>query len=135
MAVLLGRAGLIPFCAAPLAIWLWPAAAAPIGDALAVYGLGIVWFLLGAWWGIGLVRQSPAGLVLSNALFLAGMAGFVTLPLPLFLLFTAMLLAITLIVERHLALFRPAPPYYRALRLQLTVVAGVALTASAWLLA
>jgi hypothetical protein len=135
VAQLLGRAGLVPFCAAPLAIWLWPAAAERIGDAFAVYSLGIVCFLLGAWWGIGLIRRSAAGLLLSNALFLAAVAGFLTLPLSLALLFNALLLAITVVVERHHALFRPAPAYYRALRLQLTAVAGTALAVSAWLLA
>lgn len=135
VALLLGRAGLMPFCAAAIAVWLWPAGAALVGDVLAIYTLGIITFLLGAWWGLGLVRRDASGLLLSNLLFLSAVAGRVLLPLPLFLLFGALLLAILLVLERRLPLFRPAPRYYRALRLQLSAVAGIALVAAAWRLA
>ena len=101
---------------------------------MAHYALGIVAFLLGIWWGLGLIRRSAAALIMSNALFLAAFAGRSLLPDPLFLVLAAIILSLTLVVERSHALFRPQPPYYARLRLELTAVAAITLLLSAALM-
>ena len=50
----LGRAGLLPFIAAPLAMYLLPEQADLAGHALSVYALVIICFLVGVWWGLAI---------------------------------------------------------------------------------
>ena len=126
----LGRAGLLPFIAAPALLAALPAHRELICQILAHYALGIVAFLLGIWWGLGLVRRNAGALVMSNAIFLAAFAGRSLLADPLFLVLAAVILCITLVVERSHALFRPQPPYYARMRLELTAVAAIALLLS-----
>ena len=65
---LLGWSGLLPFCALPLLMLIAPGYSAWAGTLLAHYAFGILCFLLGIWWGIGVMRGEPAVLVYSNAL-------------------------------------------------------------------
>ena len=130
----LGRAGLVPFVAAPALLAMLPASRVLICELLADYALGIIAFLLGIWWGMGLIRRSARALVMSNAIFLAALLGRLLDDAPFFVL-AAAILVLTLAVERSHALFRRQPPYYARLRLELTAVASIALLLSAALAA
>jgi hypothetical protein len=130
-ATLLGRAGLLPFLAAPLALFLGVEQTFLVGSDLAAYALAILSFLAGAWWGIALLRRQPAILILSNVAVIIAWLGFVLLDLRGSLLLLAVLLPATVVVERLHPMFAPQPDYYAALRLRLSVVAGLSLLLSA----
>jgi hypothetical protein len=119
----LGWAGLLPFCAAPVAILCQPAWAAQAGSLLADYAFAIACFLTGIWWGLALIRRDSAALLFSNGLFLALFACRALLPESGFLIAVAVLLLAILAVERSHPLFRRQPSYYRKLRARLTAVA------------
>jgi hypothetical protein len=130
----LGWAGLLPFVAAPVALYGWAEQAALVGSAIAAYALAILCFLAGAWWGIALLRSRPVILVASNLMVIIACLGFVLLDLRATLLLLAVLLLGTVGVERLSPMFRPQPPYYAALRMRLSGVACVSLVLSAWVL-
>ena len=127
----LGRAGLLPFIAAPLAMYLLPEQADLAGRALSVYALAIICFLVGVWWGLALIRRQASALVYSNAVVIVAFFGHLGLSTAGFLALCALLFPGTILVERSQALFRPQPAYYARLRLQLTLVATLALVLSA----
>lgn len=134
VAIILGRAGLLPFCAGPLAIYLDPHHAQLYGAMLASYALAIISFLVGIWWGLALIRRSAGTLVLSNAIVVIAFFGQVLLSSAGFFLLCALLYPATVWVERSQSLFRPQPTYYAHMRLQLTVVATATLLLCAVLL-
>jgi len=134
VATALGRAGLLPFCAAPLLIYLDPARGGFYAELIASYALAIICFLVGAWWGIALIRRSSLALVLSNAVVIVAFLGHALLQTPAFLLCCAALYPATVLVERRAAIFRAQPVYYATLRLHLTAVAVATLLATAMLL-
>ena len=119
----LGRAGLLPFCLLPLALFGWPQSTALWLDLLANYSLAILCFLPGAWWGMGLIRRQTAPLMVSNALVIAVFMARSLLSEKLFLLAAAVLFVVVLAYERLHPLFKPQPVYYARLRMQLTAVA------------
>jgi hypothetical protein len=131
IATVLGRAGLLPFCAAPLLMYLDPRHQLFYADMLASYALAIICFLVGAWWGLALIRRSPMALVMSNAVVIVAFLGHALLSTGMFFLLCAVLYPATVIVERRAWLFQPQPPYYARLRAQLTVVASAALLLAA----
>ena len=131
VATWLGRAGLLPFIASPLAIYLYPDHAQLIGQATGSYALSIICFLVGIWWGLGLVRRRASALLLSNAVVLTAFFGHIGLSTGGFLLLAACLFPATVLAERVHPLFRPQPPYYARLRAQLTAVATLSLVLSA----
>lgn len=131
---LLGRAGLIPFFAAGLVIWSQPQHAAIAAGAQADYAFAIASFLLGAWWGLALIRRETSILVLSNCVFLLLFFARLWLPEAGFLVAAAAVITLTVLVERRHRLFRRQPPYYARLRLELTLAASSALLVSAALL-
>jgi hypothetical protein len=135
IATWLGRAGLLPFVAAPITIYLLPQHAQFSGRVLAAYALSIICFLVGIWWGLGLIRRQASALVLSNAVVLTAFFGYVGLSTGAFLLLCAALFPVTVLVERSLPLFKPQPAYYASLRVQLTAVATAALLLAALALA
>ena len=128
----LGWAGLLPFIALAAAMLLLPAMAAPAADLLAHYAFGILCFLLGTWWGIGVMRPDPAPLLWSNGLFIALFVARAMLQGAPFLVISALLFVVVLLVARHLPAFRRQPAYYRALRARLSLVAATALLLAAW---
>jgi hypothetical protein len=125
---------LLPFLAAPVAVGVSANPAAIVGPAIAAYGLAIVCFLAGSWWGIALLRQDPRILFVSNLVVIVACLGFVALDLRVSLLLLACLLLCTVGVERVHPLFTPQPDYYRALRIRLGVIAALALVLSSLLL-
>ena len=130
----LGRAGLLPFIFFLLALYLQPQHQPLWTDALATYTLTIICFVVGAWWGLALVRRNAMALVLSNIIVLMAFFGHLLLSAGQFLPLGASLLFVTLAVERHQPLFKAQPIYYARLRLQLTLVACMSLLLSALLL-
>jgi hypothetical protein len=98
---------------------------------LASYALAIICFLVGVWWGLALIRRATGPLICSNAIVIVAFFGHVLLTDQAFFVLCALLYPLTVAVERSHTLFRPQPPYYARLRLQLTVVATVALALSA----
>jgi hypothetical protein len=134
IATALGRAGLLPFCAAPLMIWLDPDRGTFYSQLLASYALAIICFLVGVWWGLALIRRSPMALVSSNVVVLVAFFGHALLGNDKFLVLCAVLYPLTVLVERRARLFGAQPAYYARLRVQLTVVATTALLLAAALL-
>ena len=127
----LGRSGLLPFLAAPVLLYLDPHHTTIYSAVLASYALAIICFLVGVWWGLALIRRANGPLIYSNAIVIAAFFGHVFLTDQAFFLLCALLFPLTVVVERSHTLFRPQPPYYARLRLQLTVVATVSLLLSA----
>ena len=131
VATWLGRAGLLPFIAAPIAMALYPEQLQFAGSVLAVYALSIICFLVGVWWGLGLIRREPSALILSNAVVIVAFFGYIGMPDRGFLLLCALLFPATVLMERSHRLFRPQPPYYARLRAVLTTVATLSLLLAA----
>ncbi len=102
-------------------------------DVLSAYAFGILTFLLGAWWGIALLKRFPSVLLLSNAVFLLLLSTYLLLPVSLFFLAAAACFLVVLWTERRHALFAPQPGYYARLRIQLSTVASVTLIIAAML--
>jgi hypothetical protein len=130
-ALWLGRAGLLPFVAAPLLVVLDPARSRFYLEVAGAYALAIVCFLCGAWWGIALLRRSPGMLLASNALVVVAVAAVALLAPASALIVLSALLLLTLTVEQVHPMFIRQPPYYARLRLQLTAVAVPAAGAAA----
>ena len=91
VATRLGWAGLVPFVVAPLALQMSEQSAALVASAISAYGLAILCFLVGSWWGIALLRRYPQVLMASNIVVVAACLGFVFLELPAQLTFEAFL--------------------------------------------
>ncbi len=130
----LGWAGLLPFVAAPVGVCLFETHVDLLGEAIAAYGLAILCFLAGAWWGIALLRRRAAILVASNSVVIAAWAGHVLLDRPASLLLLAGLFIVMVLIERLHSMFQPQPAYYAVLRLRLSCVAALSLVLSALLL-
>ncbi|MEH6637236.1 MAG: DUF3429 domain-containing protein [Halioglobus sp.] len=127
----LGRVGLLPFVGLLAALYLDAQHQQLWAKSLATYTLAIICFLVGAWWGLALIRRSPAALLMSNAVVLVAVFGHVLLaPAPFFLLGALLFLA-TVVIERRHALFHRQPSYYARLRLQLSLVASASLLLAA----
>lgn len=130
----LGWAGLLPFVAAPVALYVSAEHAPLLATAIAAYALAILCFLTGAWWGIALLRRQPGVLVISNLVVVIAWLGFVLLDLRACVILLAVLLPGTVALERLHPVFRPQPDYYAALRMRLSVVASLSLLLSALML-
>jgi Protein of unknown function (DUF3429) len=127
----LGRAGLLPFLGLPVLMYLDAQHQQLWVNSLASYTLAIVCFLVGAWWGLALIRRTPMALLMSNTIVLVAFFSHVLLPTGLFLWLGAALLLTTVAIERHCAPFHRQPSYYARLRLQLSVVASASLVFTA----
>lgn len=101
------------------------------GKSLAAYTLAILCFLVGAWWGLALIRRSPVVLLLSNAVVLCAFFGHILLTRAHFFLLAALLFLAIVIFERQHSLFLRQPLYYERLRLQLSLVAIASLLLAA----
>ena len=133
-ATCLGWLGLLPFVAAPIALYGSAEQAALIGSAITAYALAILCFLCGAWWGMALLRRQPAVLIVSNLIVIIACFGFVLLGPRAALGLLAVLMLVTVGFERVHPMFHPQPDYYAALRMRLSGVASLSLVLSAMLL-
>lgn len=130
-ALTLGYLGLIPFVGLALAAPVLPQHLAQMQQLMADYTLCILCFLVGSWWGLGLIRRAPSALVLSNVIVIAVWLSRTALLPDQFLYLSALLFIILIVCERLMPLFKPQPTYYRNLRLRLTGVACLALCMTA----
>ena len=133
-ATLLGWLGLLPFLALPLLIAGMPEYRALCQTLLADYAFGILCFLLGIWWGIGVMRGEPRPLLLSNLLFLVLLAARTLLQNAPFMVIAATLFIAIIVLEHSLAVFQRQPAYYARMRIQLSLVAAVSLLTVAFVL-
>jgi hypothetical protein len=129
----LGRAGLLPFVGLTLALYIDSQNHSFWESALSTYSLAIICFLVGAWWGMALIRRSPTTLLLSNSVVLLAFFGQVLLSTAGFFLLGAVLLVATIAIEQRHELFIKQPPYYARTRRQLTLVATACLVVAAFL--
>ena len=123
---LLGYAGLIPFVLPVAWLAFGGEPYAWIGKLAGVYALGIICFLTGSWWGLGLGHRPRAAFWASNAVFLAAIALFVLLP-EAWPLTAALLLLAIFALERIDGLIPATDSAYRGMRLRLTLVAGASM--------
>ena len=121
---------MLPFLAAPVAVYVSSDPAKVVGPAISAYGLAIVCFLVGSWWGIALLRRNQVVLIASNLMVIAGVCGLLLLSLRANLILQALLLVGTIVFERTYPMFRPQPEYYATLRMRLSVIASVSLLLS-----
>jgi len=136
---LLGYAGLLPQLAAAALVASGRGELYFFGRVLAlVYGIVILSFLGGVWWGFAVRRTSGQGTLAALAVVpsLAGVALMIAvqfgLPLPGALVLLGTLIALTPLVDRRLAVTGEAPTGWMGLRLPLslglgglTILAGV----------
>lgn len=128
----LGWSGVLPFVLlAAVTVAAAPAWAEPARQVLLFYALAIFCFLCGAWWGIGLMRQRLAPVLLSNVWLLLAVFACVFLPERAALIALAFCLAGLWVLEGKMAVFGRQPLYYRRMRGWLSAVAAVALLLSA----
>ena len=127
----LGWAGLLPFLSLPFGLVFCATKAQIWIESVSAYGLAIVSFLAGAWWGIALLRREKRILLLSNAIVLIAWAGFLTLDTQVNFALLAMLLLGSVVIERTHPLFSRQPAYYATLRLRLGAIASLSLLVSA----
>jgi hypothetical protein len=130
-AIWLGRAGLLPFVGLLVVLYLDVQHQQVWAKALSTYTLAILCFLVGSWWGLALIRRTPAALIMSNIVVLVAFFGHLLLATAPFLLLGAALFLATVVFERRHALFNRQPPYYASLRLQLSLIASASLLLSA----
>ena len=128
---LLGYAGLIPFVLPVAWLALGGEAYPWLATLVGVYALGIICFLTGSWWGLGLAGPASAAFWISNAVFLVAVTLFALLPSGWPLAAALLLLAI-FALERVDGLVPATPGDYRTMRLRLTLVAGASMLGLPW---
>ena len=123
---LLGCAGLLPFVI-PALITVSGSDYSDTAATLAgVYAFGIIAFLTGSWWGLG-ISAGPGKLPwLSNLYFLLALACFLLLP-RWWPLGSALLLFGMLLIERRSTSMPAFDSSYRGLRRNLTLVAAASM--------
>lgn len=125
---LLGYAGLLPFVI-PALIALSGSAWTDSASAIAgVYALGIIAFLCGSWWGLGLSAGTAGLSWLSNLYFLVALGCFLLLP-AWWPLLSALLLLGMLSIERASSSIPAVGADYPGLRRNLTLVASASMLA------
>ncbi|TDG15973.1 DUF3429 family protein [Seongchinamella unica] len=127
----LGRLGLIPFIALTAGAVLCARHRDLFETALAAYSFGILSFLLGAWWGLALIKRHASTLLISNVIFLVVFFSYFLLTTRAYLATSALMFLVLLVVEHRHPMFRPQPAYYARMRVQLSLTAALALLLSA----
>lgn len=123
---LLGYAGLLPFVIPALVAVSGSSYTETAATVAGVYAFGIIAFLAGSWWGLGL-SASPGKLPwLSNLYFLLALACFVLLP-RWWPLGSALLLFGMLLIEHRSTSMPAFDSSYRDLRRNLTLVAAASM--------
>lgn len=123
---LLGYAGLVPFVV-PASIAVSGSGFADTATMLAgAYAFGIIAFLTGSWWGLGLSAGATRLPWLSNLYFLLALACFLLLP-RWWPLVSALLLFGMLMIERGSTSMPAFEASYRQMRRNLTLVAAASM--------
>lgn len=128
----LGGLGAVPFVALSAAVWLMAEHSALALVALRGYGAVILSFLGGVHWGLAMRRASPGfrPLALSVVPSLLGWLGLLLPPQPGLVLLTVAIIAM-LAVDVSLSQRGIAPPWYRSLRIPLSIIVSICLAAGA----
>ena len=122
----LGYAGLIPFVVPALLIIFGSEHSQFLTSLAGSYAFGIICFLTGSWWGMGLLPGSRPALLLSNLYFL--IAFFIFLfEVDVWALAAAVLLIGIFLAEQRSSLFPEFPASYRAMRTMLTLIASASM--------
>ncbi|MDX1587696.1 MAG: DUF3429 domain-containing protein [Oleiphilaceae bacterium] len=122
-----GLGGMIPFIAAVLAVYLWPAGAELASRLFFLYSAGILAFMAGVYWPIGMQLEertypiSPVSALLLSQFFFLSALFTVLLPHPLAILVYPLLYLLLYITDRRV-MSRYWPDWYLTLRLSLTVM-------------
>lgn len=122
----LGYAGLLPFIV-PASMIVYGSGHTPLlMELVGAYAFGIICFLTGSWWGLGLTSGSRVVLSLSNFYFLIGFFIFV-FAAQVWTLTAAVLLFCIFLTEKISSLFPEFPAGYRTMRAVLTLGAGISM--------
>jgi len=122
----LGYAGLIPFVVPALLIILDSEHSSFLITFTGSYAFGIICFLTGSWWGMGLLPGSRLALLLSNLYFL--IAFFIFLfAAEVWALAAAVLLVGIFLAEQRSSLFPEFPTSYRLMRAVLSLIASASM--------
>jgi hypothetical protein len=116
----LGYAGLIPFVIPALLIISGAKHSPFLISLVGSYAFGIICFLTGSWWGMGLLPGSRPALLLSNLYFLIALVWALAA--------TVLLIGIFL-AEQRSSLFPEFPASYRVMRTVLTLIASASMFA------
>jgi len=127
----LGYAGLIPFVIPALLIILGSEHSQFLTSLVASYAFGIICFLTGSWWGMGLLPGSRSALLLSNLYFLIALFIFL-FAFEVWALAAAVLLIGIFLAEQRSSLFPEFPASYRAMRTMLTLFASASMLTIHW---
>ena len=119
----LGYAGLIPFVIPAVLIISGSGDSGLLVDLIEAYAFGIICFLSGSWWGMGLKPGKRSTLILSNIFFLIAFFVYVFAP-EVWMPFAAVLLISIFLTERIGSLFPEFVSGYRGMRAVLTLVAS-----------
>ncbi len=127
----LGAAGLLPFLLTPVLVLYGYEV---LGQNVArLYGLAIICFLAGSWWGIVLVAtrltsaQRTMVLIISNLVVIVAVGGLLSLVPSAGLVLLAALLVVQLVIERSVKGLARQPRYYSLMRTALSAVAATCL--------
>ncbi|MEM7564415.1 MAG: DUF3429 domain-containing protein, partial [Pseudomonadota bacterium] len=118
----LGLAGLIPFLVPVILIASGSSYGPYAGWIANAYALGIICFLTGSWWGMGLAPENRWLLVMSNVIFLLAIAAFLFMQ-AWWSMAAALLLGLLFLGELNGSLFENMTRQYRSLRAALTLIA------------
>ncbi|MBT8435610.1 MAG: DUF3429 domain-containing protein [Gammaproteobacteria bacterium] len=124
----LGYAGLIPFVVPASLITLGSEHSGLLTSLAGSYAFGIVCFLAGSWWGMGLLPGSRSALLLSNLYFLVAFFIFL-FAFEIWALAAAVLLIGIFLAEQRSSLFPAFPASYSVMRTMLTLVASASMLA------
>ena len=124
--MMLGYAGLIPFVIPALMIVFDYEHSELLTELIGAYAFGIICFLTGSWWGMGLKPGSPAALLLSNFYFLIAFCIYL-FAAQAWSLAAAVLLMSIFLTEKMSSQFPEFPSGYRSMRKVLTLVASASM--------
>lgn len=127
----LGYAGLIPFVVPALLIVFGSSHSEFLMSLAGAYAFGIICFLTGSWWGMGLLPGARSALLLSNLFFLIAFFTF-ALAIEVWGLVAAGLLVSIYLAEQHSSLFPDFPASYRTIRTVLTLIASCSMLTIYW---
>lgn len=127
----LGYAGLIPFVVPAVLIILGSSHSQFLTSLTNSYAFGIICFLTGSWWGVGLLPGSRWALLLSNFFFLIAFFTFF-LAIEVWALVAAGLLVGVYLAEQRSPLFPDFPASYRTMRALLTLIASGSMLTIYW---
>ncbi len=139
LAIAIGLAGLLPFLFGALALFVWPAQSLTLVHYFYLYSAGILAFMAGVYWPIALQLEdrcyplSPIStLVISQCFFLTAGLGLLLPREAQMVVYPLAFLGLYLVDIRWMNLYWP--PWYRNLRLTLTLVAVLCqLVVAGWL--